>query len=67
MTYCDQNIVLQTPEEEACVTIPGENPLNDLMHRSALCICSVATNSVQLAPGVCEGNTARAVLLPASC
>jgi hypothetical protein len=34
MTYCDQNIVLQTPEEDRCPPIPGENPLIDLLHRS---------------------------------
>ncbi|DBB16525.1 TPA: hypothetical protein ACH3X3_014790 [Trebouxia sp. C0006] len=33
MTYCDQNIVLQTPEEDRCPPIPGENPLIDLLHR----------------------------------
>ena len=33
---CDpnQNVVLQTPEEDRCPPIPGENPLIDLLHRS---------------------------------
>lgn len=29
----DQNVVLQTPEEDRCPPIPGENPLIDLLHR----------------------------------
>lgn len=33
MTYCDQNIVLQTPEEDRCPPVPGENPLIDLLRR----------------------------------
>ena len=35
-SYCDQNIVLQTPEEDRCPPIPGENPLIDLLNRSVL-------------------------------
>ena len=35
MTYCDQNVVLQTPEEDRCPPVPGENPLIDLLQRSA--------------------------------
>lgn len=37
MTYCDQNVVLQTPEEDRCPPVPGENPLIDLLQRCATC------------------------------
>ena len=33
MAYCDQNVVLQTPEEDRCPPVPGENPLIDLLQR----------------------------------
>lgn len=39
MTYCDQNIVLQTPEEDRCPPIPGENPLIDLLRRQQKGFC----------------------------
>ena len=33
MAYCDQNVVLQTPEEDRCPPVAGENPLIDLLQR----------------------------------
>ncbi|KAL3151949.1 hypothetical protein ABBQ32_001075 [Trebouxia sp. C0010 RCD-2024] len=39
MTYCDQNVVLQTPEEDRCPPVPGENPLIDLLRRQQKGAC----------------------------
>ncbi|KAL3142871.1 hypothetical protein ABBQ38_003160 [Trebouxia sp. C0009 RCD-2024] len=39
MTYCDQNVVLQTPEEDRCPPVPGENPLIDLLQRQQKGAC----------------------------
>ena len=56
MTYCDQNIVLQTPEEDRCPPIPGENPLIDLLRRFSPVLLHNALDRIpSLLPGLQTG------------